>query len=547
MKISIQILIILILSLESASSQTFNAYVTMVNGIEYRIDPRIELFNIVAMQIGHSGMTLSNIPYKQQALKRFSDYQAHPAPKVLRETWEKGWGIDDPMFFLLYLNEDFSIKEELDTDIITRGGGKEQLESLAASLKEYAEASDFYSFFNDEQKDFYEQVLFQTRYNFRSFEAVDVLENFYGKGNGKYTVMLNLISDYGNFGKIMELGGVSLFYAIISTPLASGDVPVFKPNLSTQELILHEFSHGFVNPQVNPFSDRLSGYSPLYGPIEQAMKSQAYHHWHTVVNEHVVRAAVLEMLSQELPEILVRNTLYRKEMGRQFIYIDKIREKLAGYQQNREVYPSFKDFVPELITVFDEITPDYITGRINEPLLVEMAGNKKIPKPYDFQKDSTTFFIVGTKEPDPIAQQEMHAFADEYRQMFSKDIRFLTDEEALEMDLKNHDLVLFGTVEGNLLLKKHMSNLPISISEKGVVTNRFIEGEDLQLVTSWISPYNKEKSFIVYTAQKTKNIKNFYHSMHKDQFHYWVAKDLITIDKGDYKKYWNIWMVDIFE
>lgn len=547
MKTRLTIILMLLSSLVISKAQTFKTYKTKVNGIEYRINPCIELFNIVAMQFGHSGMTLSYIPYKQQALERFSDYKEHPAPRVLRETWESGWGVDDPMFFLLYLNEDFSLKEGLDPDLVRRGGGKEQLEILAASLKEYAAASDFYNFFNVEQKDFYEQLLLQTRYNFRSFEAVDLLEKFYGKRNGKYSVILNLISDYGNFGKIIEENDASIFFAIISTNLVSGDVPVFRPTLSTQELILHEFSHGFVNPQVDPFSEKLSASSQLYRPIEQTMKSQGYHHWHTVVNEHVVRAAVLEMLSQELPEILVRNTIYRKEMGREFIYIDVIREKLAFYQQNRDIYPSFEDFVPELITVFDKIPPSYIDDKMQEPLLTKMDELKNIPKPYDFQRDSTTLFIVGTKESDPAAQREMHSFADEYRQMFSKDIRLVTDVEALEMDLKNYDLVLFGTVDGNLLLKRHISMLPISISEKGVVTNRFVEGEDLQLVTSWVSPYNKEKSLIVYTAQKTKNIKNFYHSMHKDQFHYWVAKDLITLDKGDYKKYWNVWMADILE
>jgi hypothetical protein len=131
--------------------------------------------------------------------------------------------------------------------------------------------------------------------------------------------------------------------------------------------------------------------------------------------------------------------------------------------------------------------------------------------------------------------------------MFSDKIQLVSDEQALKMDLEKYDLVLFGTVEGNALLSTHLHELPISIAEKGIYTNKFIEGENLQLVTSWISPYNPERTLVVYTAQNAADVNNFYRSMHKDQFHYWVAQDLITLEKGNYKKYWNVWMPDILE
>jgi hypothetical protein len=67
-------------------------------------------------------------------------------------------------------------------------------------------------------------------------------------------------------------------------------------------------------------------------------------------------------------------------------------------------------------------------------------------------------------------------------------------------------------------------------------------GDDYQVVTSWVSPFNAKKAMVVYTAQKAENIRNYDFSPVKDQYHYWVAKNTITIDKGDYGKYFQMWM-----
>ena len=538
---------ILFLNTGAFAAEDLKAYDVKVNGVNYTIDPRIELFNIIAMQFGHSGMTLSNIPYKKDILDRFFPWKDHAAPTVLRETWQKGWGVDDPMFFLLHLDEEFRIKGSMPAAIIERGGGMEQLEKLASAFRDYADVSGFQKFFHEEQKELYEQVLSQTKYNFRDFEAVDLLEDFFGKKGDKYTVILNLISNYGNFGKIIEENGKSEFYAIVETNKKSGGIPVFEPTLSLQELILHEFSHGFVNPEIDEYSNALNQYQELYTPVEKAMKQQGYHNWMPVVNEHVVRAAVLEMMAQHLDPQLVEQTLYKMEMGRQFIYLDKLREKLGIFQANREQYPTFKSYVPELIAAFSEISPDYLSKKRENLRNLLQPEIQSVPKPFEFARDSTTLFVVGTHETDKAAQEKMHAFAEEYKNMFSDKIQLVSDEQALKIDLEKYDLVLFGTVEGNALLSTHLHELPISIAEKGIYTNKFIEGENLQLVTSWISPYNPERTLVVYTAQNAADVNNFYRSMHKDQFHYWVAQDLITLEKGNYKKYWNVWMPDILE
>lgn len=517
-----------------------------VNGITYRIDPRIELFNIVAMQFGHSGMTLSNIPYKKESLDYFEPYSNHPAPQILMQTWQKGWHVDDPMFFLLHLDEQFNIKKGLHPDLIKRGGGMEQLQKLADALKDYAENSDFYTYFNTVQHDFYKQILSQTAYHYRNFSGANMLESYYGEKADSYTLILNLISGYGNFGTSIRTEDRFDLYAIVETNAAAGDLPVFKPSVAGIDLILHEFSHGFVNPHVDKYKAELSEFGHLYQPIEESMKSQGYHYWQVTVNEHIVRSNVIRMIQNERGASLAKALYYKREMGRRFIYLDAILDKVQEFESNRGTYPTFKTFVPELLSVFSEVSEPYIKAKQQKVEEMRKPRVDRLPKPYDFAKDSSTVFVIGTHEQDKESQQGMHLWVEQYRNMFSPDIRIITDNEALQMDLYQSDIVLFGTKNGNAFLSKYIDQIPVIITDTEIVTNTITKGTDLQLVTSWVSPFNNEKTLAIYTAQQTEDIKNFNNSPVKDQYHYWIAKDLITLDKGDYVNHYWIWTPDIF-
>jgi len=540
------ILIIVLSYFNVIKAEGIKPYQVKVNGITFNIDPRFELFNIIAMQAGHSGMTLSNISYKQECLAYFAKYKNLEAPKLLKETWQKGWSIDDPMFFLLYLDYNFDLKEGLDAELIKRGGGIEQITKLSKSFKEFAQKSDFPTFFNNVQKNFYTQIIADTKYSFRDFQGINFLENYYGEKCNSYNLILNINSGYGNFGKqILTKKGIDL-YAIVETPTHSGNLPTYYPTLGLIDLILHEFSHGFVNPKIDRYQKELSKNEHLYKPIAQSMQHQAYWHWQVTVNEHIVRAIVTRITEQYFGKQLSDNTFYKLLIARRFIYTDAIIDKLKIYENNRDKYKNFKQFVPKLIKVFDNISENYISEKQNKVVSTRNTTIEKVPKPYEFAKDSTTYFIVSTQENSKEQEKKMKAFVYKYRDMFSKEINIITDVEALKMDFSNNDIVVFGTTKGNLFLNKYIDNLPVKITDNYIISNKIVKGTNLQLVTSWISPFNNKKTMVIYTAQKIENIKDFFFSSSKDQYHYWIAKNLIPIDVGNYEKYSRVWMPKMY-
>jgi hypothetical protein len=388
-------------------------------------------------------------------------------------------------------------------------------------------------------------VVENTKYNFKAFKAVLLLENYYGEKANDYNVILNLLGGYGNFGRPIISNGKNSLYAVIETNSEIGNVPVFEPSISTVNLIVHEFSHSFVNPQIDKFSDKLKQVDSLYLPIEQSMKSQGYWQWGVTVNEHVVRAAVTRIASQFYGNAFAFTNFYKPEFGKRFIYIDALRDKLGYYEKHREEYPTFKSFVPVLLTAFDGINKDTISILQQKVEKFRKPDVAKIPKPFDFAHDSTTYFILGTHEADKLAQASLKAFVIKYRNMISKSSVIITDEEALRMPLNNNDLIIFGTPEGNTFLNKYIDRLPLTILKDRVLTDKVIMGDDYQVVTSWVSPFNVKKVMVIYTAQKTENINNYDYSPVKDQYHYWVARNTITIDKGDYSNYWQMWMFSL--
>ncbi|MCX2743358.1 DUF4932 domain-containing protein [Mangrovivirga sp. M17] len=519
-----------------------------VNGITLTIDPWIELFNIVAMQAGLNDINTANISYKKECLDYFEPYKNLEAPSILMSYFQNGWGIDDPIFFLLYLDENFEINKNLPSGIIERAGGLEKIKQLATALKNYAQKSDFKTFFYKNQEGFYEHILHNTAYHFKDFEAISIMENYFGQKLDGYNLVLNINGGYGNFGRKIISNGKEEMYAVISSRSYSGNLSEFPLSVSTIELIFHEFGHGFINPAIDQLKSEVGQFQHLQEPIRQSMQQQAYHNWHTIVCEHVVRASVIRLTDIAFGTNYSKDIFYKLMIGNRFIYGDLIINKLKDYENNRLQYPTFADFAPELIRAFEQVDEEYINEKQQLVKHTRSYGIDEIKKPNRVALDSTTLFIIGTHEKDTIAEQKMHSFVKLYRDMFSTEIRIITDEEALARDLKNNDLVVFGTPEGNLFLKKHLEEIPVKIYDDHIITNKLIRGNDLQLVMSWVNPYNQNKNLTIYTGQRTENIKNFHYTRHKDQSHYWVAQDLITLDQGNYNQYISVgWFPDITE
>ncbi|NNF18843.1 MAG: DUF4932 domain-containing protein, partial [Flavobacteriaceae bacterium] len=256
--------------------------------------------------------------------------------------------------------------------------------------------------------------------------------------------------------------------------------------------------------------------------------------WNSSFNEHLVRSLTTRLAAELFSPVVSEHVYLRLLYARKFQYASSIIPLLKDYERQRKTYPRFQDFLPSLLDSFRT------TVMPSEP--IKFHDQKSVPKPFEFSRDSTTIFVLPTKEADSSEMKKLYQWANDYKNMISPDSRLITDEAALQLDLKGHDLVILGTPAGNMLLNSFKDLLPVLVRPEGIYTNKLILGTDLQLVLSWFNPFDEDKAVIIYTGQQVQNIRDFHYSPVKDQFHYWVGKNLITLDKGDYQQYFGAWV-----
>ena len=123
-----------------------------------------------------------------------------------------------------------------------------------------------------------------------------------------------------------------------------------RPNFDSS-LPLHEFNHSFVNPLLEKTENEKAMQEVgqrLLQLSQSAMKQQAYNDWHIVINESLVRAAVIVYIYENGFNQFVSSMLNVETMQNGFPWMLDVVSALRYYSTHREQYPTLNDFYPEI-------------------------------------------------------------------------------------------------------------------------------------------------------------------------------------------------------
>lgn len=502
------------------------------SSLNVAIDPRIELLAAVQSLSDYgekfSLLTSLDHEYKKDLMQSFQPFAEHEVVRLFQEMCHAGFAFDAPPTVMLHLSSPPVLAvEQPFTDYLTgRAGGEEKLMRFIEQLRDFAEQTRFMAFFR-RHDGFYQKTLVSVNENFQDIDFVGVLEGYYGQKQHSYNIILAPMFN-GNYGpRIGRKDGTFDIFNIVSPRQIKDDILYFGNKANFEHLAWHEFSHSFVNPLGERHRKELEKYASLMEPIRSKMSSSAYGNWITAVNEHVVRAVTtrlnyLNKGKEDGDRVLLGEKMYG------FAYVEALCEKLEHYENDRKNYPNFTSFYPQLVETFKELSekdlgPDFylipFTGTINA-----VSINKE-----------DVILVVPTSEKDKEAQEKIHAYAKMIRNRFYKENPLMTDEEALKGDLSKHAVVMYGTVEGNLLLAKYIRELPVSIQKDKIVADKAYAGENLRFITAWPNPLNSKRGFLIYTAQKAEDIPGI-NSVFHGPTDYVIAEQLNVLSSGDYKK-----------
>ncbi|HVP35386.1 MAG TPA: DUF4932 domain-containing protein, partial [Terriglobales bacterium] len=321
------------------------------HSLNITVDPRIELLAVVQFLSGYGErtgrITRFDFPYKDDVSEYFSAYKNHPAVKLFEEMSISGFSLDAPPDAMLHLSNppELALQVPFTRYLKRRAGGEEKLERLVQELRDFAQKTNFMSFF-ESHRGTYSKIVSDTYGKMQGVDFISTLENYYGMKQLCYNIILDPLFHPGGYGPRIDPEGnsspvsdffKSLEYLIfnkwsgksyeIYNICGPSDVENGIPSFGTQDgfrqLAWHEFGHSFVNPLTESLKNRIkiSEYSSLFEPIKERMGSEDYGNWETCVNEHIVRAITVRLTFIYFGNQAGEDEL-RDQKSRGFVYIE---------------------------------------------------------------------------------------------------------------------------------------------------------------------------------------------------------------------------------
>jgi hypothetical protein len=184
-------------------------------------------------------------------------------------------------------------------------------------------------------------------------EHIRLMVDFYGEEKAQFRMIPAPLFSRVSFGPQLKTDEGMISHFITAFNSAENGQPAFSADL-LRELIFHEFGHSFVNPVCETYRTEIFAHEHLFAYLKADMSAIAYPDWFPTVHEHIVRAGESLLLEQAgYLEEARQNEISNLRLG--FALLPLIREKLACYAQNRDRYPSFRSFFPELLKLFAEV------------------------------------------------------------------------------------------------------------------------------------------------------------------------------------------------
>jgi hypothetical protein len=257
--------------------------------IDVGVDARIELFSVLERLAGRPEYGVAATPYARAVDEWFAAYADDPAVITFRELVPShGIGYDAAMTLAAQLDENLApvgplaaLPEGLDR----RWEGVD-LASVLDEVRAFASTTRFDEFIASQH-----EYVSAVEDAFRSFVAsrpvLDWFDGVFGaRGSAGYHVVPGLLTGPMSYG---VHAGADEIYAIMSLE-APDQAGIPALGLLTEEYLVHELAHSYVNPVVREHVKQFEGPSPALDAAAAAMEQQHYPTRGIVVQESIVRA-----------------------------------------------------------------------------------------------------------------------------------------------------------------------------------------------------------------------------------------------------------------
>ena len=334
------------------------SYIGTKPGLNIQVDPRMELLVVVQHFTNWADRrhTRFNFKYKNEIDSYFSQFSKHSAVQLSEQLTDRGFAFDAPATFALYHTNPPEFRQVIPfTDyLISRVNDEKRLKEFAEELRRFAIESRFMDFFNS-HREFYNQIESEIVSTIGETDYIQMLESYYGDTRYSYNIIPTPLFHAGGYGPMVESAEGKNIYNICGPLSTESDKPYFGAKDYFFGILLHEFSHSFVNPLTAKYQSEINRFQPLFEPIRDQMDKLNYRNWETCVNEHLVRVNVARFTFL-LKGAGAKDDLLQRELERGFIYITSLDTLMQRYENMRSTFLNYESFYPEIINFFRSLS-----------------------------------------------------------------------------------------------------------------------------------------------------------------------------------------------
>ncbi len=321
--------------------------------IKVEVSETVELMSILSRTAGFREYSMDmGGRYTKETEEWFSPFKNHPAIPYYQELRAKhGISYDAVMNMAINLEVTGQKVSMIgDMNSLEKRWQKVDVDTFLVRLNQFYADTRFHDFYSQHQS-FYESVLSTYEQNVMQYFHQDWYPRFYGtEPTEKFGVIIGFTNGGGNYGPSRQLPGQPKeVFAICGYSVNETTGKAFESGMDHASTLIHEFNHSFVNPLYDANTDRL-------GPVGEkllkrhyrGMSNQAYRNAATVVNESIVRAAVILYLQENgFTAGQVEAEMY-DQIARDFLWMPELVTALRYYSKHRNRYKTLNDYYPEI-------------------------------------------------------------------------------------------------------------------------------------------------------------------------------------------------------
>ena len=326
-----------------------------------KVDERVELLSIVFRLAGNREYSMSPLGnYTRDIDSYFAPYKNHPVVVLARKlAAQNGIGYDAVMSMAVHLSPPPALRPlvAFSDEVPEKRWGRSNALKFADLLRDFYQDTHFEKFAS----------LHRPMYNLAeesfaaTLQSVDLawFARFYGeKPIERFHVLLGMNNGGGNYGiKVRFRDGHQEAFAIMGcwTTDSTGN-PAYPSDAGYLPTVIHEFNHSFVNPLVERNWTKFNSAEKVFAPVADRMRSQAYGNAKEMVDESLVRAAVI-VYSKASTDPHSLELSIRKEEANGFVWMEELYRLLEQYQADRRRYPQFENYMPVVARFYDSLAP----------------------------------------------------------------------------------------------------------------------------------------------------------------------------------------------